>query len=492
VFLFPNRPLSPSLAIAIAILDNSRFAALRLVSQSLVLQVCKESNQSIQYHLIALHRIPEHSLTIIRLPSTPHHLIQTRLPTTTKMKLSTTLFPLLVITLHSATALPTWPSTIDELEDTMYLQTGYRAKNFASGVTPCGTSTFGTSRVTSAEWIRSAFHDMGNANVLSQTGGLDASLNFETSRLENDGQAFKSTLSYMAPYYSAQLPLADLLALAVYTAVRSCGGPIVPMRGGRRDAKVAGTSGFLPAPQNAISIFVAQFDRMGFNRTDMINLVACGHRLGGVHSSNFPEVVPVGSAPPDDFVRFVPSAQAFDEKIATEYLAGNSTNPLVVGPAITSSRASDSRVFGSDGNVTIRALAADRTTFRNTCSRVLQQMIEVVPSGVVLSDVLVPYEVKPVAVQLTLLDGGASVAFSGEIRVRVTSRAQSLIQSVVLVYKDRSGTCPAGSCTITTAVAGTAAGFDDSFVVCFPTSSQGIDCGVREAPGTAFHSSFLA
>jgi hypothetical protein len=92
-------------------------------------------------------------------------------------------------------------------------------------------------------------------------------------------------------------------------------------------------------------------------------------------------------------------------------------------------------------------------------------MIEVVPPNVVLPDPVQPYEVKPTALQLTLLSGGSSISFTGFIRVRTTVRPMSDIASVQLIYLDRNGASSCGSCTISTSVAGTSNGFDDSFAV---------------------------
>ena len=131
----------------------------------------------------------------------------------------------------------------------------------------------------------------------------------------------------------------------------------------------------------------------------------------------------------------------------------------MVGPSNSVGRASDLRVFNSDGNATISAMA-NPTTFRSVCKTLLQKMIDVVPAEVVLTDPIVPYDVKPTALQLTLLSGGTKLRFTGDIRVRTTSRAASLISKVELIYKD--GNAGTGS-TISTAVKGTAAGFDDSF-----------------------------
>lgn len=50
---------------------------------------------------------------------------------------------------------------------------------------------------------------------------------------------------------------------------------------------------------------------------------------------------------------------------------------------------SDLRIFTSDGNATIRALAP-ANTFRSTCFTVFEKMLNTVPRGVVLSEPIVP------------------------------------------------------------------------------------------------------
>ncbi len=357
-------------------------------------------------------------------------------------------------------AAPTWPSPMDELEDIMLLNTGYRARGFAVAVTPCSFSAQGPGRIAAAEWVRTAFHDMATANVFFGTGGVDASLVFELDSGENIGAAFATTLTTFSPFLSSRSSMADLIALGVHTAVRSCGGPVVQIRTGRIDATSGGPLG-VPLPQNSLGTFQNQFLRMGFDTVGMIQTVACGHTLGGVHAVNFPTIVIPGTAP-DDFQRF--DGTDFDSKVAADFVAGSTTNPLVVGPSQSSGRDSDRRIFEADGNATITALA-DPATFASTCATVLQKMIEVVPSGVVLTDPIVPYDVKPNAIQLTLLDGGSQILFTGEIRVRTTVRPVSQISGVQLVYKDRTGGSDCGSCTIDTTPTGTAAGFDDNFTV---------------------------
>ncbi|KAG7009839.1 WSC domain-containing protein [Physcia stellaris] len=367
----------------------------------------------------------------------------------------------LTLVMFDGAVAATWPSSIDELEDIMYLNTGYRARAFAAPVTPCSFSAEGSGRQAAAEYVRTAFHDMATGSVFFGTGGMDASIIFELGggtgdQGDNIGPAFPSTLTKQAPFFSSKSSMADIIALGMYSAVRSCGGPAIPFRSGRVDATEAGPVG-VPLPQNSLFTFQNQFSRMGFNATEMIQVVACGHTLGGVHSTNFPQIVPPGSSP-QEVVHFDTTTQ-FDEKIASEYVAGTTKDPLVVGPAKSVGRDSDYRVFNSDGNATISAMA-NPTTFQNTCKGLLQRMIDLVPKAVVLTDPILPYDVKPVALQLTLLGGGSNLQFTGEIRVRTTSRQ---VASVALIYKDRSGASSCGACKITTTLKGNAAGFDDSF-----------------------------
>ena len=373
----------------------------------------------------------------------------------------------LSVSFEGTAAAPTWPSSVDELEDIMFLNTGYRARSFAAPVTPCGFSAKGPSRNAAAEFIRTAFHDMATGNVYMGNGGLDASIVFELGG-DNIGPAFETTLTALAPFLSSRSSLSDIIAMSVYTAVRSCGGPIIPVKTGRVDATEGGPPG-VPLPQNSLFTFQNQFLRMGFDSTQMIAFVACGHTLGGVHTENFPQIVPPGSAP-NGHKLFDSTNTKFDEKIASEYVAGQSTDPLVVGPARSVGRDSDFKVFNSDGNATISSMA-DPATFTSTCQAMFQKMIEVVPEGTTLTEPITPYDVKPGALQLTLQSGGSEIQFAGEIRVRTTSRPASQITSVQLIYKDRTGGSACGDCKITAASKGTAAGFDDSFAVSHPCHS---------------------
>jgi len=188
----------------------------------------------------------------------------------------------------------------------------------------------------------------------------------------------------------------------------------------------------------------------------MVQMTACGHTLGGVHAADFPNNVALGSAP-DDF-RLFTSTGLFDNSIATRYINGPDTDPLSAGASLSGASKSDFVVFSAD-NATMRALT-NAATFNNVCSSILQRMIETVdPSIVTLSPIIQPYEVKPSGLQLTLSSDGTTITFSGDVRVRTSTRS---VSSVQVVYLDRTG---ASGGTVSTTVSGTANGFDDSFTV---------------------------
>ena len=89
---------------------------------------------------------------------------------------------------------------------------------------------------------------------------------------------------------------ADIIAVGAVFAVATCGGPVISYQGGRLDAWNAGPSG-VPEPQQDIQTHTSQFQNAGFNPSEMIQLVACGHTLGGVRSTDFPALVPPGPNP---------------------------------------------------------------------------------------------------------------------------------------------------------------------------------------------------
>ena len=160
------------------------------------------------------------------------------------MKLCPTVLGLIAVFSGLGKAQVTWPNAIDELEDVMFLGSGYRSRGLAAHITPCGFSEFGPGRQTAAEMLRTGFHDMATTNVFfAPHGGIDGSLQFELNDGENVGAGFNTTLGIYGGLYNTRLSIADLVALGVYASVRACGGPIIPMRGGRIDATAAGSLG---------------------------------------------------------------------------------------------------------------------------------------------------------------------------------------------------------------------------------------------------------
>lgn len=116
---------------------------------------------------------------------------------------------------------------------------------------------------------------------------------------------------------------------------------------------------------------------------------------------------------------------------ATEYVAGTTSNPLVIGSNDTMN--SDKRIFSSDGNVTMQAyvpnglcvsypaehftsFASSPAFFSSTCSKLFERMLNTVPRGVQLTDVIDPLAIKPQKIALIYMgDGG--LRLTGEIRV---------------------------------------------------------------------------
>jgi len=232
----------------------------------------------------------------------------------------------------------------------------------------------------SAQWLRLAYHDMSTHDVEFGTGGLDASIMYELDRPQNIGTGMAASLldfngfTIYAPFFG----MADIIALGVVFAVAGCGGPLIPFSAGRVDATRAGPP-TVPEPQQDLASHQASFRRQGFNETEMIALVACGHTLGGVRQADFPLVVTDTSIDVDTF----DTTPAFDNTIISDYLHNITEDVLIIGPNITTR--SDSRIFSSDGNVTMQRLLSTET-FSDTCADVFQKMINTVPSTVNLTD----------------------------------------------------------------------------------------------------------
>lgn len=110
----------------------------------------------------------------------------------------------------------------------------------------------------------------------------------------------------------------------------------------------------------------------------------------------------------------------FDARVVRDYVDG--TGPRG-GPLVTSfneSSRSDLRLYESDGNATMRSLRAGGDAgFLDACADLLGRMLDTVPAGIVLGEVIRPMDVKPVNVTWDINGDGddAVVVLSGVIRV---------------------------------------------------------------------------
>ncbi|KAH9483912.1 WSC domain-containing protein [Psilocybe cubensis] len=291
----------------------------------------------------------------------------------------------------------TWPSPqYDALEGLLFEGRRSDGSSLASLVHPC-RKRGATLASVPAEWLRFAFHDMATHNVDDGTGGLDGSIVYELGRSENFGLGFNQTLSDFEAYPNKMVSRADVIAIGAIMAVNTCGGPIIPFRGGRIDSWVAGGTG-TPEPQEDLATHTESFRKQGFNQAEMIKLVACGHTMGGVRSSDFPQLVAPDPNSVNPVIEDFDTTMDFDNKVVTEYLDGTTQNVLVISPNKT--MVSDLRIFEADNNSTMHSLA-DSSVFQSECQSILARMLDTVPKGVTLTDEITLLPAKVTASQLT-------------------------------------------------------------------------------------------
>ncbi|KAH7092727.1 putative L-ascorbate oxidase [Auriculariales sp. MPI-PUGE-AT-0066] len=315
----------------------------------------------------------------------------------------------------------TWPDPrYDLIESARWQQLGHNDNALNVLINPCDLSLLGSGfgRSTASDWIRTAFHDMATFDKGKGTGGLDASLRFpeEQARDENKGTQFALTMAvFMFAATPNYISFADGVALGAVLAMEQCGGPEIPYRHGRVDALTVNDAG-VPQPQEDLASHINTFARSGFNKEEMIGLIACGHSFGGVQNKILPEIVPPLNDPNNtESTHFFDSTGFhFDNAVATEYISGTTKNPLVVGANDTFN--SDKRIFSSDGNKTMAAFARSPQLFSKTCSNLFARMIDTVPKGVKLTDVLEPLPIRPDNLDLVYV-GDGTLRFGGEVRI---------------------------------------------------------------------------
>ncbi|KAJ7650852.1 heme peroxidase [Roridomyces roridus] len=326
-----------------------------------------------------------------------------------------------------------WPDPmLDTLEDSLYVNHFSPASTFALNCTARDNSTI------AAQWLRLAYHDMATHNATTGLGGMDGSIAFEYTRAQNIGPGMAESLIDFAVSPNQYVGMSDFIAMGAVNAVIGCGGgPVIPFRGGRKDATEAGPA-TVPEPQQDLASHIDSFKDQGFNETEMISLVACGHSFGGVRKVDFPlivtEDVPTG-------IQTFASKIGFDNTVVTEYLSGSTENVLVVGSNV--STRSDLRIFSSDNNATMQRLAS-LDTFNQVCADLIGRMIDTVPSDVQLTEPIEPFDYK-VTLDTMLFPQGGSLAFLTTLRIIENGKNQT----VTLFWKERTGTfCPSEGCSI--------------------------------------------
>ncbi len=206
---------------------------------------------------------------------------------------------------QQAPAAYTWPDEkIDVLEALLYERQGRIRGGMFEGVRSCdsvagpapGHHTT-AARTNAAEWLRTAYHDVADADVGAGTGGLDASIAFDLEHGDNVGAAFNSSMATFVLEQSVRSSLADIIALGTVIAVETCsnGSIVIPYRAGRVDATQPNPDSSVPRPGQNLATHTAMFKRQGFSTADMVGLVACGHTIGGVHGGDFPTIVSLPS-----------------------------------------------------------------------------------------------------------------------------------------------------------------------------------------------------
>ncbi|MCJ1466608.1 hypothetical protein MMC07_005228 [Pseudocyphellaria aurata] len=349
---------------------------------------------------------------------------------------------------------------VDELETLLVNTGGLNNAGFSAAIDPCtnyvdrttGQNNNALGRQSAAQWIRTAFHDFATANVAAGTGGVDASVGYETTRPENTGPGIPDSLFFFSFFVNAKTSMADLIALGAVISIKSCGGPYVPLRGGRVDATEAGPFGVCE-PETPLDTTLSKFAAAGFNQADTIALTACGHSMGGVHHADFPQVVSEAAVGPnnaDGRAPFDESVAAFDVKVVNEYLSGTGDRGGALVTTSNKTVQSDLRLYLSDKNATMKKLSRSGDEFTSTCSTLIARMIDTVPRGVSLTPVIQPALVKLLNSTLSLDEkGGLKLAAS--VRYLQQSGVAPAPDSLKVSLIGRSGTAATSSAEATSA-----------------------------------------
>jgi len=140
-------------------------------------------------------------------------------------------------------------------------------------------------------FVRLAWHSSGTfCKSNNQGGGSEgATMRFSPECDFGANAGLEHARKYLQPVKDQfpNLSYADLWILAGYVAIEEMGGPRIPFKGGRRDAKSAEScppDGRLPDADGDAAHVRKIFNRMGFNDQEIVALVGGGHALGRCHT----------------------------------------------------------------------------------------------------------------------------------------------------------------------------------------------------------------
>ncbi|KAF9477280.1 heme peroxidase [Pholiota conissans] len=351
---------------------------------------------------------------------------------------------LAIVSLHGALLTTAsayqWPNPrYEALERFLFEGTDINDKALTAITNSCAKRA-GSGSPVAAEWLRIAYHDSATYNITDGTGGLDASVYYELTRTENIGGGMATSTADFQASSNKYVSRSDLIALGTVWGVVSCGGPLIPFRPGRIDATAAGRYG-VPQPQEVLSLATERFRLQGFNQSEMISLVACGHTLGGVRNTDFPSIVQIPG--PTVVLKEFDGTDAFDSAGVAQYLNWTTQNPLIT--IRNTLYQNDLRIFQSDGNATMKSMNSD-TAFNAVCAGLLERMINLVPNGVQLSDEIALIPFKVTQAQFNVQNG--QLVFDVLIRAAVTAADQTsnqAVKSITMFWCDARGAnagCP--------------------------------------------------
>jgi L-ascorbate peroxidase len=142
-------------------------------------------------------------------------------------------------------------------------------------------------RFSLSETVRLAWHDSGKYCAKTKTGGACGSVRFEPESNHAANAGLTKAVNLLEPIHAEYpaMSYADLYQLASVVAIEFAGGPKIPFRTGRVDAKPEDCTpdGRLPDANKKMGHLREVFYRMGLNDADIV-LLSGAHTLGAAHA----------------------------------------------------------------------------------------------------------------------------------------------------------------------------------------------------------------